>query len=136
MAKSEAPADQAEWLGAGDLEPKELHICVFIPSLTRDGRQLDHVYWRNETVRIMSRLFGGATVVEGFGGWLDDERGGHIKEEGISAAFSFFRADDWHEENVLELRKFLHRMGREAEQGEIGVYLNGKYRPIQRFDNE
>ena len=50
--------------------------------------------------------------------------------------FSFVTADEWNKENALELRKFLHRMGRETEQGEIGVFLNGTFWRIRRFDSE
>ncbi len=57
-----------DWLGAGGLELKDKHVCVFVPSRTRDGEQLDHEYWRAETIRTLSQLFGGATSVSGFGG--------------------------------------------------------------------
>lgn len=135
MAESEPVPDYAGWLGAAELEPRRNYVCVFIPSLTRDGRPLDHIYWRNETVRTMSKLFGGATAVAGFGGWLDKEKSGHVKEEEILMVVSFVLPGECNRENILELGKLLHRMGREAEQGEIGVLIDGRFLRIQRFDH-
>lgn len=135
MPKNASDDDQGR-LGAGELEPKDRYVCVFVPSRTRDGRRLDHKYWRDEAVRTLSGLFGGATSVEGFGGWLDDEMGGKVKEEPISMAVSFMTSDEWNEENLLSLRRFLHCMGREAEQGEIGILVDGVFLRVRSFDDE
>jgi hypothetical protein len=132
----ETAGQEAQWLGLEGTEPKSMFIAVFVPSRTRDGEPVDHGYWRDEAVRTMSKLFGGATALTGSGGWLDEERGARIKQETVSVVFSFFRAADWNEHNVLQLRRFLQRMGREAEQGEIGLYSKGRYWPMRRFDNE
>ena len=82
----------------------------------------------------LSRLFGGATSVVGFGGWLDDERGGNVKEEQVSLVMSFTTADELNADNVLELRRFLHRMGREAQQGEVACYSGGRLMRIRSYD--
>jgi hypothetical protein len=136
MATGGDLGQQSMWLGAGELEPKDRYVFVFVPTLTRDGRSLDHKHWRDETVRTMSRLFGGATSVRGFGAWLDEEMGGKVKEEAISMVVSFITSDEWNEDNLPELRKSLHRMGREAEQGEIGILVDGVFLRIRRFDDE
>ena len=135
MGKSGGMSDYVNWLGAGGAEPKDTYVAVFVPSKTRDEQPLDHEYWRDEAMRTMSTLFGGATAVAGFGGWLDQERGGKVKEEQISMVFSFIAEDEWNKANVLELRKFLHRMGREAEQGEIGVLVKDRFLRIRRYDD-
>ena len=59
-----------------------------------------------------------------------------VKIENISMVVSFITREEWNKENILELRKYLHRMGREAEQGEIGILINGEFWRIRRFDNE
>jgi hypothetical protein len=33
------------------------------------------------------------------------------------------------------LRKFLHRLGREGRQGEIGIVIGGNYYGITEYDN-
>jgi len=136
MKPPSIPTEGSPVSGIGDLEPKDHYVCVFVPSLTRDGRPLNHPFWRDETVLAMSRLFGGATAVEGVGGWLDKEQGDRIKREPVSIVVSFITSNEWNQENLLELRAFLHRMGREAEQGEIGILSDGVFERIRRFDNE
>ncbi len=135
MDTRESLPDRAKSLGAHELEAKEFHVGVFVPSEKRNGEPVDHEYWRDEAVRTMSRLFGGATVADGFGGWWDEEAK-CVQEEAISIVFSFITRDEWNTSNLETLRKFLHRMGRDAEQGEIGILTNGVFRRIRRFDDE
>jgi hypothetical protein len=40
------------------------------------------------------------------------------------------------EESVASLRVFLHQMGREANQGEIGIVIGGDYFGIRTYDAE
>lgn len=138
MVDSKHTGSDVEWLGADDDKVKETYISIFIPSRTRDGETVDHEHWRNNAVRVMSELFGGATSVKGYGGWLDVERGGQVKEEDISMVFSFIREDEWNKDNVLKLREFLYTMGREAQQGAIGLHVKGKYLeiPSDRYEHE
>jgi len=35
---------------------------------------------------------------------------------------------------LAELRRFLHRLGREARQGEVGVIVDGSYHGIVDYD--
>ena len=136
MAELSNSNENSEGLGIDSLDYKDDYVTVFVPSITRDGDSLDHEYWCNEAIRILSKLFGGATAIKGLGGWLDIEQERKIKQEPISMVFSFMKTSDWNKETVLELRKFLHRMGREAKQGEIGLVKFGKYIPITRYDDE
>ena len=125
------------WLGAEDDEPKNDVVVVFIPSKTREDQPIDHVYWRDEAIRVMSHVFeGGATAMEGTGGWLDKEHGGQVQIEAVSIVVSFIAEGEWDEEAALQLRRFLHRMGREANQGEVAVYAKGQLRRIRRYDND
>lgn len=109
-------------------------MTLFIPSQRRDGSQLDHEFWRSEALTVMAQLFGGATAVEGNGTWRDDDGGGTIKEERISTVESLMAKSSWNKETVPQLAKFLHRMGREASQGEVGLIVNGEYFPIREFN--
>ena len=61
MALSGEAAKYLRWLGVEDESPRDFYVTLFIPSQTRDGEPLDHEYWRDAAVRVMSELFGGAT---------------------------------------------------------------------------
>jgi len=123
VATTGSPQD-AGWLGADAETPRDTFLAVFVPSEERDGQPLDHEYWRNEAVREISQLFGGATSIKGVGGWLDRKQGGRVKEEDISIVFSFFALEEWHEKNVSHLKEFLYRMGRDAKQGAVAFYFS------------
>jgi len=38
------------------------------------------------------------------------------------------------QKNLPELRTFLHRFGREANQGEVGLIISGDYYGISEYD--
>ena len=37
---------------------------------------------------------------------------------------------------LAALRRFLHRLGRETDQGEVGLVIDGHYLGISQFDSE
>ena len=128
-------SDEADLLGAGDKTPKNSYVAVFVPSRTRSGYDIDHASWVQEAVEVLSQLFGGATAVEGFGGWFDEECG-QVLTERVSMVVSFISEEEWNRAKVRELRRFLHRMGRETEQGEVGLLVQNCFYRIVRFDDE
>ncbi len=125
----------ARTLGA-DRALGTIHLLVFIPSVDRDGKRLKKT-WTRPALMAMGTLFRGATAFpRGLGVWRDDERGQTLVFDDTTIVFSYVARKDLTESTVRELRKFLHRMGREAHQGEIGVVWNGRYIGITRFDGE
>lgn len=48
---------------------------------------------------------------------------------------SFASQDDVNDAALGELRSFLHRMGREANQGEVGLVIDGCYYGITSYDS-
>ena len=42
--------------------------------------------------------------------------------------------DDVTSQALAELRTFLHRLGRAANQGEVGIVVDGRYYPITQYD--
>jgi hypothetical protein len=114
---------------------RNVSVIVFVPSQTRDGVPLDHEFWRDEAITVMARLFGGATVIGGYGAWLDDERDNVLRED-ISVVLSFAAEGDWNETALNTVKGFLRRMGREGKQGEVGLAVNGEYFGLRSFDEE
>jgi hypothetical protein len=130
MTRKKGEGDDVGWLQADPEKVKDSYVAVIVPSLNRDGAPVDHELWRNQTVREVSTLFGGATSFKGYGGWLDQEREGKVIEEEISLVVSFIRREEWSKTNVCRLKDFLFRMGRETEQGAIGLIVLGRYLEI------
>ena len=70
----------------------------------------------------MERVFGVMTA-----------RGGTLLQEITVMVVSYAQKTDL-EKNMMELRVFLHRFGREANQGEVGLIISGNYYGISEYD--
>lgn len=125
--------DIAAALGA-QAAPGTRQVTVFVPSSTRDGRSIDQLAWRDRVLTILGKMFRGATAFPpGRGVWRDDARGGALLWDDTALVVSYAATPDF-ERCAPDLRRFLHAMGREAEQGEIGVVVDGDYFGISVYD--
>ena len=112
-------------------------IVIFVPSRDRDGQPIDQEYWVDEILTTLGRLFRGATAYpRGRGVWRDDERGGTLLKEEPIIVFSYVAETDLTTNALAELYRTLSRMGREANQGEIGVVIDDKYYGITEYVEE
>jgi len=83
-----------------------------------------------ETLNVFGTLFGGATAFpRGDGIWRDDAQGGKLLFDN-PVVIHGYTSEHLIEQKLLVLRDFLHRMGREARQGVIGLVINDDYLEI------
>ncbi len=115
-------------LGAGPPAGVE-QVTLFIPSVDRDGEPIDQAYWTDQAITTFGTLFRGATAFPpGRGVWRDDERGGVLVFDDTQMVISYVSGEILGDDEVLKrLRGFLCRMGREANQGEVGIVIDGSY---------
>ena len=112
-------------------------IVIFVPNRDRDAQPIDQEYWVDEILTALGRLFRGATAYpRGRGVWRDDERGGTLLQEEPVIVFSYVAEADLTTTALSELYRTLSRMGRQANQGEIGVVIDGKYYGITEYVEE
>jgi hypothetical protein len=105
-------------------------LVLFIPSKDRDDRPIDQTIWVTESLSVFGKLFGGATAFpQGKGVWRDDAQGGRLlfDEPVVTQCYTNEPAL---EQQAESLRDFLHRMGREARQGAIGLVIDRDYLEI------
>jgi hypothetical protein len=127
--------DLREELGAGP-PAGTLQVTLFVPSVDRDGHPIDQGRWREEALRVFGRLFrGGTAFPPGRGVWRDDARGGELVFDDTVLVTSYVDPAVLRESSLRELRRFLHRLGREARQGEVGIVVGGNYYGITEFDD-
>lgn len=124
-----------EGLGAGPPAGVD-QITLFVPSVDRDGAAIDQAYWTEQALGTFGALFRGATAFPpGRGVWRDDDRGGELVYDETQMVVSYVAdgllTDD---ETLKRLREFLRRMGRAANQGEIGIVIDGTYFGIVDFE--
>src|SRR6266404_5023903 len=112
-------------------------IVIFVPSRDRDGQPIDQEYWVDEVLTTLGTLFRGATAYpRGRGVWRDDERGGTLLREEPVIVFSYAAEEALTVTALEALYRTLSRMGRGANQGEIGVVSDGKYYGITDYIQE
>lgn len=108
---------------------------IFVPSQDRDGNNIDHESWVTSALETLGTLFRGATAYpRARGVWRDDERGGTLRYEEPTIVTCYADAKAMTDIARTRLRAFLHRLGREANQGEVGVVIGDKYYGITEFD--
>lgn len=108
-------------------------ILIFIPSIDRAGQLIGQAYWRDEALTLLARLFRGATALPpGRGAWRSET--GEVLLEDTAVVFSIADPEDVTEGNVRDLGRFARRMGREANQGEVGLILGDRYHPITNYE--
>src|SRR5262249_20614575 len=121
-------ADFAVALGAS--KASSTLLVLFIPSRDRHDRAIDQEHWVDEALRVLGKLFGGATAFpQGKGVWRDDAQGGKLLFD-EPVVIQCYTSEQAIERQAPKLREFLHRMGREAKQGAIGLVIDRDYLEI------
>jgi hypothetical protein len=109
-------------------------VVVFVPSKDRAGKAIDQDYWVDEVLTTLGQLFRGATAYpRGKGVWRDDDRGGTLLREEPVIVFSYAAEGALTADALAKLYRTLSRLGREANQGEVGVVIDGKYYGITEY---
>jgi hypothetical protein len=105
-------------------------LVLFIPSKDRSNRPIDQGYWVEEALNVLGMLFGGATAFpQGRGVWRDDAQGGKLLFD-EPVVMHCYTSAQMLEKQMSALGEFLHRMGREARQGAIGLVIDNDYLEI------
>ena len=105
-------------------------LVLFIPSRDRNDEPIDQAYWVTEALTALGTLFGGATAFpQGRGVWRDDGQGGKLLFD-EPVVIQCYTSADRLGQRADELRDFLHRLGREARQGAVGLVIDRDYLEI------
>jgi hypothetical protein len=105
-------------------------LVLFIPSRDRNDEPIDQDHWVGEALRVLGTLFGGATAFpQGKGVWRDDARQGKLLFD-EPVVIQCYTSQQALREQAPALREFLHRMGREARQGAVGLVIDRDYLEI------
>jgi hypothetical protein len=118
---------------------KRILVVLFVPSVGRDGMTaIDQSRWVDAALDMSGRVFGGATAYpKAKGIWRDDGRGGAlVKDEPVVVHCYTTPADIEDRRNLGELGRFCRKMGRETDQGEIGLVIGDEYFAIHGFVEE
>ncbi|MGD1075585.1 MAG: hypothetical protein ABR903_05850 [Thermodesulfovibrionales bacterium] len=125
----------AKLLGASE-EPSVQVLTLYIPDKDRDGKRIKSLNrWIKEAQKVLTAIGGGSTSMPPADGtWLNPE-GSEIIFENTTILYTYIDPDSF-EENAGILREFLHRFGRETNQGEVVFEFDGKFYRIRKYDQE
>ena len=138
MAKKQTkPAGQKRRILSGGR--KRVLVVLFVPSVERDGETpVNQQHWVDSALEMFGHVFGGATAYpKAKGIWRDDEKGGVlVRDEPVVVHCYTTPLDVQDTRKLAALGSFCKRMGREAHQGEIGLFVGDEYFAIQDFAEE
>jgi hypothetical protein len=105
-------------------------LVLFIPGKDRRNRAIDQRFWVDEALTVPGTLFGGATAFpKGRGIGRDDAQGGKLLFD-EPVVIQCDTSEPLIEQQLPALWDFLHRLGREARQGTVGLVIDDEYLEI------
>ena len=120
-------------LGASiELSPQELRL--YIPNKDRHGNEFGcQRKWVLEASSLLAKIGGGVTMLPpAEGGWYDHENDTIVWESPI-LVYTYVKPDLFIR-HPPELRRFLHRVGRETNQGEVAFEFDGDFYRTNEYD--
>jgi hypothetical protein len=129
---AEVPVNLTGALGA-DAGVAVQCFTVYIPNKDKNDQEIGtQRRWVLDAIRLLSEINGGATAIPVEGGWLNDE--GTIILEHPVVVYSFVSRPVEFLKQLPRLRAFLHRLGRETNQGEVAFEFDDRFYRIRQFD--
>ncbi len=131
--EEELALDLADLLGA-DQGVSHQVLTLYIPDRDRHGNEIGNQrQWVLEAADLLAHIGGGVTIMPPTeGGWYDPDNEVIIWERPI-IVYTYVNPDTF-VEHLSQLRQFLHRMGRETNQGEVAVEFDGQFYRITQYD--
>jgi hypothetical protein len=124
--------DLGKELGATQ-EPSAQRLTLYIPNKDRDGRPVDdHEKWTKEAQELLTEIGDGATAFPPVDGTWRKPDGTDLWEQ-TKLIYTFIDPDKL-VANISRLRAFLHRFGRETNQGKVVFEFDGLLWGIDRYD--
>jgi hypothetical protein len=108
-------------------------FTVYVPNKDQNDHEIGNQRrWVLDAIALLSEINGGATAIPVEGGWLNDES--QIILEYPVIVYSYVTQPDRFLSDLPRLREFLHRLGRETNQGEVAFEFDDHFYRIRTFD--
>lgn len=119
-------------LGATE-EPSAQRLTLYIPNKDRDGELVkDHERWTKEAQEILTEIGSGATAFPPVDGTWRKPDGSDLWE--LTKIIYAYIDPDKLAANMKRLRTFLHRFGRETNQGQVVFEFDGWFWSIDKYE--
>lgn len=99
-------------------------VKIYIPS-TNGGEPIskeEHEKWVDNAMTTFSKMFGGATAVDGNGAWVDEDD--NLIKEDITIVYSF--AQKLNNSNIDDVVNYAKEIKETLHQSSVSIEVNGK----------
>lgn len=109
-------------------------FSIYLPDKDQQGNEIGNQRkWVLAALDLLGQINGGATAMPPCEGvWLSDK--GELIREHPVVVYSYVVPNVFLA-NLPRLRQFLHRMGRETNQGEVAFEFDGQFYRIRQYDD-
>ncbi|PAD67551.1 hypothetical protein CHH83_18515 [Bacillus sp. 7586-K] len=97
-------------------------VKIYVPSTYDIDQPIDNTPYVNKTLETFSKMFGGATSIEGTGAWVSDNE--ELIKEKVTIVYSFVEKLD--KKKVNEVVAYAKSLKEEMKQSSVSLEVNGK----------
>lgn len=97
-------------------------VKIYVPSTYNVDEPIDNTPYVNQSLETFSKMFGGATAIEGTGAWVSDED--KLIKEKVTIVYSF--AEDLDKKSINAVVAYAKSLKEEMKQSAISLEVNGK----------
>lgn len=97
-------------------------VKIYVPGTIHQSEPVDNTPYVDKTLTRFSTMFGGATAINGAGGWVDDS--GQLIKEKVTIVYSF--TDQLTNKRIDEVVAYAKALKLEMTQSSVSLEVDGK----------
>ncbi|WP_227551677.1 DUF3574 domain-containing protein [Metabacillus sediminilitoris] len=97
-------------------------VKIYVPSTYNIDQPIDNTPYVNKSLEEFSRMFGGATAINGTGSWLSDDN--KLIKEKVTIVYSY--AEDLDKTKINQVVDYAKSLKEELKQSSVSLEVNGK----------
>jgi hypothetical protein len=97
-------------------------VKIYVPSTYNVDQPIDNTPYVNKSLEEFSKMFGGATAIDGTGSWLSDDD--QLITENVTIVYSF--AEDLDKKKINRVVAYAKSLKEEMKQSSVSLEVNGK----------
>lgn len=97
-------------------------VKIYVPSTYNMDQPIDNTPYVNQSLETLSKMFGGATAIEGTGAWVADND--QLIKEKVTIVYSF--SEKLNKSKINEVVAYAKYLKEEMKQSSVSLEVNGK----------
>ncbi|MGM0889161.1 MAG: DUF3574 domain-containing protein [Bacillota bacterium] len=97
-------------------------VKIYVPSTYNVDQPIDNTPYVNKSLEEFSKMFGGATAIDGTGSWLSDDN--QLIKEKVTIVYSY--AEDLDKKKINKVVTYAKSLKEEMKQSSVSLEVNGK----------